>query len=174
MKSRARYPYLVLNSLLGEGMSSRLFQNIREKYGFAYSVYSFANLLSDTGCFGIYIGTDLRHVDRSLGLIEVELAKLARKPISAQELKRTKSQLKGSMMLGLESMSNRMMRLGSGEIYFGEYLSLDEVLTHIEAVTIEDVAEVSKKLFRPEQFSTVIIRPKIGAGQTAATPGVAA
>ncbi|HUN65682.1 MAG TPA: pitrilysin family protein [Bacteroidota bacterium] len=167
VKSRARYPYLVLNSLLGEGMSSRLFQNIREKYGFAYNVYSFANLLSDTGCFGIYIGTDVRHIDRSLRLIETELGKLASKPVTPSELRRTKAQLKGSMMLGLESMSNRMMRLGSGEIYFGEYLSLDEVLTHIEAVTIDDVADVSRKLFRPDQFSTVIIRPKSGA-QTAA------
>jgi predicted Zn-dependent peptidase len=174
VKSRARYPYLVLNALLGEGMSSRLFQNIREKYGFAYSVYSFANLLSDTGCFGVYIGTDARHIDRSLGLIENELAKLARTPITAKELKRTKSQLKGSMMLGLESMSNRMMRLGSGEIYFGEYLSLDEVLKSIEAVTIEDVAEVSKKLFRPEQFSTVIICPKTDTGRSTVTSGVAA
>src|SRR5208283_4713653 len=111
VQSRQRYPLLVLNSLLGEGMSSRLFQNIRERYGFAYSVFSFANLLSDTGSFGIYIGTDNKHIDKSLALMHHELEKLHEKPIGAAELKRTKAQLKGTTMLSLESMSNRMMRL---------------------------------------------------------------
>jgi predicted Zn-dependent peptidase len=147
---------LVLNSLLGEGMSSRLFQNIRERYGFAYSVFSFANLLSDTGSFGMYIGTDNKHIDKSLALMYRELEKLHEKPIGTAELKRTKAQLKGTTMLSLESMSNRMMRLGSGELYFGQYLSLDEILRSIDEVRIDDVSGVAHKLLNPEKFSTVI------------------
>lgn len=159
VKSRQRYPLLVLNTLLGEGMSSRLFQNIRERYGFAYTIYSFANLFSDTGNFGVYIGTDTTHIDHSIELIHRELGKLRRNPVSAAELRRTKAQLKGVMMLGLESMSNRMMRLGSGEIYFGTYLSLDEVLNRVERVTAEDVHAIAHRLLRPENFSTVIFKP---------------
>ena len=156
VQSNHRYPLLVLNSLLGEGMSSRLFQNIRERYGFAYSVFSFANLLSDTGSFGMYIGTDNKHIDKSLSLMYRELEKLREKPIGAAELKRTKAQLKGTTMLSLESMSNRMMRLGSGELYFGQYLSLDEILRSIDEVQIDDVSNVAHKLLNPEKFSTVI------------------
>jgi len=156
VQSNHRYPLLVLNSLLGEGMSSRLFQNIRERYGFAYSVFSFANLLSDTGSFGMYIGTDNKHIDKSLSLMYRELEKLREKPIGAAELKRTKAQLKGTTMLSLESMSNRMMRLGSGELYFGQYLSLDEILRSIDEVQVDDVSDVAHKLLNPEKFSTVI------------------
>ena len=159
VKSRQRYPLLVLNTLLGEGMSSRLFQNIRERYGFAYSVYSFANLMSDTGNFGVYIGTEKSKIDRSIQLIQNELEKLKFKPVSNAELKRTKAQLKGTMMLSLESMSSRMMRLGSGEMYYGEYFELDEILRKIDAVGTDDIYETAKKLFRFDHFSTVIIKP---------------
>lgn len=162
VKSKLRYPTLVLNTLLGEGMSSRLFQNIRERYGFAYNIYSFATLLSDTGCFGIYIGTDVRHIERSLELIERELRKLVRTGVGESELRRTKAQLKGSMMIGLESMSNRMMRLGSGEIYFGEYLRLDDVMKAIDGVEAADVHTLAGKLLRMENFSTVIFQPTNG------------
>ncbi|MBI1803022.1 MAG: insulinase family protein [Ignavibacteriae bacterium] len=160
VKSRQRYPLLVLNTLLGEGMSSRLFQNIREKYGFAYTVYSFANLMSDTGSFGVYVGTAQNKIDRSIELIYRELEKAKTKPIMATELKRTKAQIKGSMMLSLESMSNRMMRLGSGEFFFGQYIPLDEILRSIDAVKAEDVQKIARKLFQFENFSAVIIKPK--------------
>jgi predicted Zn-dependent peptidase len=158
VRNPLRYPLLVLNTLLGEGMSSRLFQNIREKYGFAYSVYSFTNFFSDSGSVGIYIGTDNSHINDSIELIAKELEKLRVKPVSTSELKRAKAQLKGSTMLGLESMSNRMMRLGSGEIYYGEFLTLDQILRDINAVTAEDVSNVSNKLLRIENFSTVIFK----------------
>lgn len=160
IKNRMRYPLLVLNTLLGEGMSSRLFQNIREKYGFAYSIYSFANLLSDAGNFGIYIGTDVHNIENSIDLITKELDKLKSKPVSEAELKRTKEQVKGSLMLSLESMSNRMMRLGSGELYFERYFPIDDVLRNIDAVQQEDVYEVAIKLFQIENFSTVIFKPQ--------------
>ncbi len=168
VRSAQRYPMFVLNSLLGEGMSSRLFQNIREKYGFAYSVYSFANFMSDTGNFGAYIGTDDKNIDNSIELIHKEFEKLRVKPVSSTELKRAKAQLKGSMMLSLESMSNRMMRLGSGEMFFGEYIPLDTIIKGIDAVQSDDVLELAHKLLAQDNFSTVIFKPSKTAASKAA------
>ncbi len=159
IRHRDRYPLLLLNSLLGEGMSSRLNQVVREKYGLAYTVYSFVNMLSDAGLFGAYVGTDRNKVDDALGLIHKELAKLREKPVPRAELDRTKSQIKGTMMLGLENMSGRMTRLGSGELYFESYIPLDTVLRNIDAVTPEAIHRVANNLLRDDQFSTVIIRP---------------
>ncbi len=157
--SKYRFPSLVMNTLLGDGMSSRLFQNIRERYGFAYSVYSFLNMMKDTGSFGVYIGTDKKHIEQSRDLIFAELHKLKAKPISRAELQRTKAQLKGNLLLGLESTSARMMRLGTGELYFGEFTGLEKISQHIDAVTVEAVSEVSHKLFNEEEFSTIIFTP---------------
>ncbi len=162
MKHKQRYPLLVLNTLLGEGMSSRLFQTLREKHGMAYTVYSFANFLSDAGNFGVYIGTDAEKVGKAIDLIKKELEKLATKTVTGKELNRTKAQLKGSMMLSLENTSNRMMRLGSGELYVGEYIPLDEIVRRIDAVTQEQMLEVAQQLFRPEEFSTITLKPKNG------------
>lgn len=161
--SKHRYPSLVMNTLLGDGMSSRLFQNIRERYGFAYSVYSFLNMLEDTGSFGVYIGTDKKHVERCLELVSRELRKLSTKPVPKAELHRTKAQLKGNMLLGLESTSARMMRLGTGELYFGEFTSLETIARHIDAVTEEDIAETTQRLFREDEFSTIIFTPSAGS-----------
>jgi len=161
VKSSFRYPLLVLNTILGEGMSSRLFQNIREKYGFAYSVYSFISLMSDTGNFGVYIGTDPGKVEKSLDLIRREIDKLQTGRISGAEIQRAKAQLKGTTMLGMESMSNRMMRLGSGELYFHEHVSLDNVLGRIDQVTPDDISMVAKRLMNHENFSTVVISPAV-------------
>ncbi len=160
VKSNMRYPLLVMNTLLGDGMSCRLFQNVREKYGFAYAVYSFANLMSDTGSFGIYVGTDNKNIERSISLIYKELEKLKAKPVSVSELNRTKSQMKGNMMLGLENMSNRMIRLGSGELYFGRYIPLDELIRCIDEVNQDQLYEVANDVLNVEKFSTVIMKSK--------------
>jgi predicted Zn-dependent peptidase len=159
VKSRFRYPVLVLNSLLGEGMSSRLFQTIREKHGYAYTVFSFTNFLSDTGNFGVYIGTDASKVDHAIELVFKEFQNVKTKRVSTAELKRTKEQLKGSMMLGLESMSSRMMRLGSGEINFGKYTPIDEILHEIDAVGADEVNSVANRLLDENKFSTIIFKP---------------
>ena len=159
VKSPERYPLLLLNTMLGDGMSSRLFQNIRERYGFAYSVYSFVNMLSDTGSFGVYVGTDHTHVEQCTELVAKELNKLATKPVSKAELERTKAQLKGSMMLSLESIPNRMMRLGSSELYFNELSPLDTIVRQIDNVRVEDVLRVAGSLFRQERFSKIVFRP---------------
>jgi predicted Zn-dependent peptidase len=159
VRDQRRYTLMTLNTLLGEGMSSRLYQNIREKYGFAYSVYSYVNLLSDMGAFAAYIGTDQSHVERSIELIVKELEKLKTKPVGQSELERTKAQLKGSMMLSLESMPSRMMRLGSSELYFGELMSLDSIVKEIDAVTSEQIYRLANDLFNLDDFCTVIIHP---------------
>jgi predicted Zn-dependent peptidase len=159
IKSKHRYPLLVLNTLLGDGMSSRLFQNIREKYGFAYSVYSYATMMSDAGVFSAYIGTDQAHVTTSTDLILREFHKLRQKPVSKAELQRTKAQLKGSMMLSLESIPNRMMRLGTSELYFQEFNSIDSILKHINEVGQDDIQEIAGVLFRDSALSKVIIQP---------------
>lgn len=150
----------VLNTILGGGMSSRLNQNIREKYGYCYNIYSFVNLHSDTGDFGVYMGTDASKVNRSEKLILRELEKLADNPVSPRTLSQAKNQVKGSIMLGLESMSNRMMRLGRQELIFERYFTLDEVLEELDHVTIEAVQEAAQMLFVPERFSTVVLVPQ--------------
>jgi len=154
-----RYPAMVLNTILGDGMSSRLFQNIREKYGFAYTVYSFLTMMEDTGVFGVYAATDVKHIQKTIDLVYRELRALAKKPMSRTELMRSKAQLKGSILLGLESTSHRMMRLGSGELYFQEFVSLESIVKNIDVVTQEDVREVGAKLFTPDKFSTVVFVP---------------
>ncbi|MBW7888610.1 MAG: insulinase family protein [Bacteroidetes bacterium] len=160
VNSRYRYPALVMNTLLGDGMSSRLFQQIRERHGLAYSTYSYLSLMKDSGLFGLYIGTDKEHVQQSLDLAYNELRKLQTKLISKSELQRTKAQLKGNMLLSLESTSNRMMRLGSGELYFGNCTPLDTIAKNIDQVTPDDIQHVAKVLFGKEQFTTVILSPQ--------------
>lgn len=149
----------VLNTLLGGGMSSRLNQNIREKYGFCYNVYSFANMHSDTGDFGVYMGTDAGKVERARKLIWRELEKLADKPVSDRALSQVRNQVKGSLMLGQESMSNRMMRIGRQELIFRRYISLDEILAEVDAVTPEAVLELARELVQPEAFLSVVLLP---------------
>jgi len=159
IKSEKRFAMQVLNTLLGEGMSSRLFQNIREKYGFAYSVYSFINMMRDTGSAGVYIGTDNSHVQQCIDLVWKELKSVCKHTVTKQDLERTKAQLKGSLMLGMENIPNRMIRLGSSELYFGELISLDEIIAKIDAVTKDEIQEIAEELFVEDRFATVIFHP---------------
>jgi predicted Zn-dependent peptidase len=159
IKDEKRFPVQILNTLLGEGMSSRLFQNIREKYGFAYAVYSFNNMMQDTGSMGVYIGTDGVHVQKCIDLVWKELKSLKKEGISRQELARTKAQLKGSLMLGMENIPNRMIRLGSSELYFGELIPLDTITSKIDAVKRDEVQSIAEYLFDEDKFSTIIFHP---------------
>ena len=156
----ARRPAVsVLNTILGGGMSSRLNQNIREKYGWCYSVYSFVNLQAESGDVGVYIGTDAARVDRSRQLIQRELDKLATAVVSPRMLNRAKQQLKGSVVMGLESTSNRMQRLGRVELMYGERVPIDAAIEEIDAVTAEDVRRVAETLFAPDRMSSVVLLP---------------
>jgi predicted Zn-dependent peptidase len=159
IRHRDRYSLLVLNALLGEGMSSRLYQRIRERHGLAYSVYSYVTMLSDSGVFGAYLGTDKKNIKNALELVHAELDRLKLRPVPRAELDRTKQQIKGTLMLGLENMSGRMIRLGSAELYLESYISLDTILGRVDAVTPETIQRVARDVFKESLFSTVIIRP---------------
>ncbi|MFQ5752406.1 MAG: M16 family metallopeptidase [bacterium] len=162
-RDKKKFGLLVLNTLLGTGMSSRLFQNIREKYGLAYSIYSYIDFLVDVGLFGIYIGTDKHKIDSSIELINKELKKLMQIPVSTEDLQRTKSQLKGNLMLGLESTLSRMNRLAKMELYLQNYFTLDDTLNEIEKVTKEDILSIANELFEQNRMYITVLKPKINA-----------
>jgi predicted Zn-dependent peptidase len=154
-----KYVLLVLNTLLGGGMSSRLFQTIREQYGLAYSVFSFQDFLWDTGVFGVYMGTDPARAEQAMALLRQELGRMRQEHVSAAELERTINQLKGSLMLGLESTGSRMSRLAKMEIYLGEYVTLDDVCAGIGSVTAEQIRQLAQELFAEERLTSTLIRP---------------
>jgi predicted Zn-dependent peptidase len=141
-----RYALGVLSSILGEGMSSRLFQEIREKRGLAYSVYSFASHYADTGLFGIYAGVAPKRAAEVLTICREQLELVAADGITADELGRAQGQARGSLALGLEDTGARMSRLGKGELAHGEVLPVDETLARIDAVSLDDVNRMASEL----------------------------
>jgi len=142
-----RYAAYVLNTLLGGGMSSRLFQEIREKRGKAYSVYSFSSAYRDVGYLGVYAGTSLEWVEEVVELIVKELKRLAAGEIKDEEIRRTQGQLVGSMMLGLESTDSWMSHIARNEIYFGEPITTDEICRGVRAVSRDAVVDLASTLF---------------------------
>jgi predicted Zn-dependent peptidase len=141
-----RYAMSVLNTVLGGGMSSRLFQEIRELRGLAYSVYSFASGYSDSGYFGLYAGCTPAKVDEVISLLVSELHRLADDGVPEEELNRAHGQLRGGLVLGLEDTGSRMSRLGKAELVHGQYLGLDESLERINVVTADDVQSLARDL----------------------------
>lgn len=151
-----RFTAAVLDAALGGGMSSRLFQEIREKRGLAYAVYSYQAPYQDTGEFVVYAGTRPENAAEVIGLIRSEIDKVTESGITADELERVRESIKGQMILGLESTRNRMTRLGKAEVTGAELLSLDEIVERIDAVTCEDVHEMAKRLFDGNHALAVI------------------
>jgi predicted Zn-dependent peptidase len=154
-----RYAAYVLNSVLGGSVSSRLFQEIREKRGLAYSIYSFLSGYSDGGTMTVYAGTRAREVERVLDLIRREVRNMAAHGIERAELKRTKDQMKGSLMLSLESSHSRMNKLAKDELITGAHTSLEEMLSDIDAVTGQRVAQVAQELFAPGTMAITALGP---------------
>jgi len=151
-----RYALSVLNAVLGGGMSSRLFQQVREKRGLAYSVYSFASGYSDSGYFGLYAGCTPAKTDQVISLMGAELERLATDGLDDGELARGIGQLRGGLVLGMEDSGSRMTRLGKAELVYGEYTSLDEALVRINAVTADDVRDLAADLAgRPRSLAVV-------------------
>jgi predicted Zn-dependent peptidase len=157
-----RFGIAVLNNMLGGGMSSRLFQNIREKRGLAYAVFSEITPYSDAGMLTVYAGTAKETVGQVLDLTIAEFRSMKESPVTDEELRRAKNHLKGSLMLSLESTSSRMSNLARQELYFGKFYSLDEILASIEAVSREDVRSLAQEFFRPEQISATVLGPVNG------------
>ncbi len=151
-----RFALGVLNTALGGGTSSRLFQEVREHRGLAYSVFSFASHHADSGLVGVSVGCLPSKLDDVLTVVRAELAKVAADGITADELARGKGQLRGGLVLGLEDSGSRMSRLAKAELVYDELLSIDEVMARIDAVTLEDVREVAAQLFsQPEVLAIV-------------------
>ncbi|MGZ4449361.1 MAG: M16 family metallopeptidase [Nocardioides sp.] len=151
-----RFALGVLNTALGGGTSSRLFQEVREHRGLAYSVYSFASHHADSGLVGVSVGCLPSKLDDVLAVVRAELAKVAAEGITAEELARGKGQLRGGLVLGLEDSGSRMSRLGKAELVYDELLSIDEVMARIDGVTLEQVREVAAALFaQPEVLAIV-------------------
>jgi predicted Zn-dependent peptidase len=151
-----RYVMTVLNGILGSGMSSRLFQEVREKRGLAYSVYSFASGYSDSGYFGLYAGCAPAKVDDVIALLRAELERLAGDGVDEEELGRAHGQICGGLVLGLEDTGSRMSRLGKAELVHGEFTGLDESLARVRAVTAEQVRELAVDLAsRPRSLAVV-------------------
>jgi predicted Zn-dependent peptidase len=154
-----RYVSYILNTLLGGSMSSRLFQEVREKRGLAYSVGSYAVGYADTGQVGVYLGTREDNLATACGVIAAELRRLAEDPVPADELRRAKDHLKGRLVLSLESSGTRMNRIGKALLTRTELLSIDEVIERVEAVEAEDVQALAAEHWVPERMSAAAIGP---------------
>jgi predicted Zn-dependent peptidase len=152
-----RFACYVLNTLLGGGMSSRLFQNIRERQGLAYAVFSELNPYRDTGCLSIYAGTSVESARKVVESITREFRLLKQERVSDEELRRAKDHLKGSLMLGLESTASRMSNLARQEMYFGKFFTLDELVESIEAVTANDVQRIAETFFDSRQIALTVL-----------------
>ncbi|MGA2752306.1 MAG: pitrilysin family protein [Terracidiphilus sp.] len=153
----SRFATSILNTVLGGGMSSRLFQNIREERGLAYSVYSDMSPYRDTGNLCVYAGTSAGKALEVVDLILAEFRNLKESPIGAEELTRAKDQLKGNILLGLESSSARMANLARQEMYFHQFFSADEVIARIEAVDAGEVQTMAQRLFEPENIAVTLL-----------------
>jgi len=154
-----RYAVYALNSVLGGSVSSRLFQEIREKRGLSYSIYSFLSGYSDGGTITIYAGTQAREVERVLDLVCREIRKLAKQGIDSSELRRTKDQMKGGLMLSLESSHSRMNKLAKDELIAGAHTTLEDMLKEIDAVTEQQISRVAEDSFISKRVALTALGP---------------
>src|SRR3954467_15480601 len=152
-----RYATLILNTVLGGGMSSRLFQTIREERGMAYSVFSDLSPYRDTGTLCVYAGTSAGKALETIDLILAEFRKLKEEPLPDEELTRAKDQLKGNILMGLESSNSRMANLARQEIYFGQFFSAEEITARIDAVEAAQVKAMAQRLFDPERIAVTLL-----------------
>jgi predicted Zn-dependent peptidase len=164
-KDPARWSLYALSTVLGGSMSSRLFQNIREKEGICYSIYSFHSSYSDTGLFGIYCATSPEYYLMALDLIMKECEKLLKEGLSRDEFEDTKTYMKGNLALSFENMEVRMGQLARNEISFNRYYSFQDLQNEIDKITIDDVIEITNRIFNKKRF-TIVSAGNIPSGQT--------
>ena len=162
-----RFPLYMLNTVLGGSMSSRLFQNIREKRGLAYAVSSGLETYRDTGMLTVYVGCAADVVPEVIDLVVAEMRSLAREPLPADELQRAKDHLKGNLVLGLESTGSRMSQLARSEIYFGRQIGVTENLARVDAITAGDVQRVAADLFSNGNLAATVLGPEDGPAPAA-------
>lgn len=153
------YTIHILNNILGGGISSRLFQSVREERGLAYSIYSYQTNYSDAGLFTVYAGTRPSNATQVIELIAEAISIMKKSGVSSSELMRAKEQIKGSLFLGLESSSSRMSRIGKMEITLGKHITLDEVVKKIDSVSADDILQISQKIFASENLCLTALGP---------------
>jgi len=169
VSSKERYCAHLLSNILGGGMSSRLFQNIREKRGLVYSIYSMLSLYHDAGALVVYAGTAPENASRVVDLVLREFSRLREQLVSSRELERAKENIKGSMMLSLESSSSRMTHLAQQLIYYGRFYKLEEILDAVERVTSRDIRDLARRIFDSSTLTlTALGSPNGGGLQSAA------
>ena len=152
-----RYALYLLNTILGGGMSSRLFQSVREEAGLAYSIYSELSPFRDTGALSVYAGTSAEKTPEAIRLIVEEFRRLKSEPVSDEELNRARNQSKGNIVLGLESSSARMSNLARQQMYYGRFASVDEIISDVDRVTTADVQRLANDLLQPERISLTLL-----------------
>ncbi len=160
--SKERYILFTLNTIFGAGVSSRLFQEIREKRGLAYSIYSYVSSYLDTGMWGVYAGVSRKKVQEVIELILEQFHSL-KDTVTDRELQRAKNQLKGNIILGLESTSGRMNNIARQEIYYGGYYSPEEVMDEIDSITLQQVKELAERIIMKKYFSLTVYGPVMEA-----------
>jgi predicted Zn-dependent peptidase len=152
-----RYAAFLLNSILGGGMSSRLFQAIREDRGLAYSIYSEMNPFRDTGSLAVYAGCSATNTSEVLALTLAEFTRIKAEPVAPEELERAKNQIKGNMVIGLESSSSRMSSLARQQMYWGRFFSIDEITAEIDRVTAADLQRLANQLLQPQSLALTLL-----------------
>jgi predicted Zn-dependent peptidase len=152
-----RYAAFLLNSILGGGMSSRLFQAIREDRGLAYSIYSEMNPFRDTGSLAVYAGCSATNTSEVLALTLAEFTRIKAEPVAPEELERAKNQIKGNMVIGLESSSSRMSSLARQQMYWGRFFSIDEITAEIDRVTAADLQRLANQLLQPHSLALTLL-----------------
>jgi predicted Zn-dependent peptidase len=159
-----RFAAYVLNLVLGGGMSSRLFQEIRERQGLAYSIYSELNLYQDAGCLAVYAGTSAQTLGRLINSVLAEFRRVKQEPLEPGELQRAKDNMKGSLVLSLESTSSRMSNLARQWIQFNRFFTLDEIIASIDAVTAGEVLEAAREFLQPGKVAVTLLGRLNGFG----------
>jgi predicted Zn-dependent peptidase len=154
-----RFALEVMNTILGGGMSSRLFKKIREELGLAYAVFSSANLFEDSGLFIIYVGTEPKNARQTVEISIEEIDRMVREPVPQSELRLAKEKLKGNILLGLETAHSRMVRLGIGELY-QIHAPVEELVQKIERVTSEEIQQIARELFSSDGLSLSAVGPE--------------
>jgi predicted Zn-dependent peptidase len=154
-----RYAVSLLSNILGGGMSSRLFQNIRERQGLAYAVFSEVNPYSDAGMLAVYAGTGRQNIERVFRSVVEEFRRMKEEPVTAEELRRAKDQFKGALLLSMESTGTRMSNLARQQTYFGRLFTTEELVASLEKVTREDIQRIAQEFFQPEKIAATVLGP---------------
>ncbi len=157
-QSDDRYAMHLLNTILGSGFSSRLFQNVREKRGLVYSIYSYHVSYFDTGLWSVYAGTEKAHVSEVINISVDEISNLSH-TVTEEELQRAKAQLKGNLILALESTSNKMTNIAKQEIYYGKYFSPEEIINMVESISLEHIQVLARRLVDNKSFALTVYGP---------------